>query len=178
MSKHIDAELGLAYLDGRLDPAQRAKLERHLAECMACQAQLRQHQATHSLLQKSGQTFQATPVRTPAWTVVRRRQEKWAGTQTIMRSTLQLATVGAVAVLIVVLLLSYQPDEPTIEPAASSEPAVTVTVEGVTTLTPQTTIVRFTTGGALDSTFSTDGLTDPQPLTGDGLFVNPTAPCC
>lgn len=141
MSKHIDAELGLAYLDGRLDPAQRAKLERHLAECMACQAQLRQHQATHSLLQKSGQTFQATPVRTPAWTAVRRRQEKWAGTQTIMRSTLQWATVGAVAVLIVVLLLSYQPDEPTIEPAASSEPAVTVTVEGVTTLTPQTTSV-------------------------------------
>ena len=64
MSKHIDAELGLAYLDGRLDPAQRAKLERHLAECMACQAQLRQHQATHSLLHRLPNALNITPCST------------------------------------------------------------------------------------------------------------------
>lgn len=136
MSKHIDAELGLAYLEGRLDPARRAKLERHLAECVACQTQLHQHQATHSLLQKSGQAFQAMPVQTPAWSTLRSRQAKWTGTQTIRRTTLQFAAVGAVVVLFVVLLLTYQPDEPTIEPAASSEPDATTTMEGVITTTP------------------------------------------
>ena len=89
MSKHIDAELGLAYLEGRLDPARRAKLERHLADCDACQVQLRQHQATHSLLQKSGQAFQTMPVQTPSWSAMRHRQEKRAGTQTLTRSALQ-----------------------------------------------------------------------------------------
>ena len=40
-------------------------------------------------------------------------------------------------------------------------------------LTPQTSILRLTGGGALDKTFSQDGVTDPQPIAGDGMFVDP-----
>lgn len=175
MSKHIDAELGLAYLEGRLDPARRAKLERHLADCDACQVQLRQHQATHSLLQKSGQAFQTMPVQTPSWSAMRHRQEKRTGTQTLTRSALQWATVGAVTVLLLVLIFTFQPDEPAIEPAASSEPAVTATLESE--MTPPSAATRVTTpvsvlpqpAGEVTSTFTNTpaitGTTIITPLT-------------
>jgi uncharacterized delta-60 repeat protein len=40
-------------------------------------------------------------------------------------------------------------------------------------LSPSTSIVRFTAAGALDTTFSTDGISDPQPIIGDGIFAEP-----
>src|SRR5262249_1979010 len=39
-------------------------------------------------------------------------------------------------------------------------------------LSPQTCVVRFTSAGNLDKTFSDDGISDPQSLRSDGMFVN------
>ncbi len=39
-------------------------------------------------------------------------------------------------------------------------------------LVPASLLLRFTTDGALDTTFSDDGISDPQPLVGDGMFAN------
>jgi uncharacterized delta-60 repeat protein len=40
-------------------------------------------------------------------------------------------------------------------------------------LSPLTSVVRFNSKGDFDKTFSGDGISDPQPIADDGLFVNP-----
>ncbi|MCA9958527.1 MAG: zf-HC2 domain-containing protein, partial [Anaerolineales bacterium] len=55
MGKHLTPQQGLAYLEGQLDAAQRAKVERHLADCAACRETIRQHQAVHHMLHAAGQ---------------------------------------------------------------------------------------------------------------------------
>jgi uncharacterized delta-60 repeat protein len=41
-------------------------------------------------------------------------------------------------------------------------------------LSPQTSVVRYTRAGALDAKFSKDGISDAQPIIGDGMFVEGT----
>ena len=45
-------ELVTAYLDGSLDPATRARVERHLAECDGCENYLQQFRVTIATLGK------------------------------------------------------------------------------------------------------------------------------
>lgn len=64
---HITPELGLAYLDGQLDGARRAKLERHLVDCPTCRAALAEQQAVYHLLVASGRNSQPRPPTIPNW---------------------------------------------------------------------------------------------------------------
>ena len=126
MSKHIDAELGLAYLDGQLDGARLAKLERHLADCVACQEELRQHQAVHGLLQTTGAAFQPQPRHIPAWDEVR------GGKRPFLNQRL-LPLTAALALLIIGALVSI----PSLWSDNDFEPAaIGLTETAVASLTP------------------------------------------
>ncbi len=129
ISKHIDAELGLAYLDGRLDGARLAKLERHLADCAACQEELRQHQAVHGMLQTTGAAFQPQPGKIPAWGEVH-------GGKRPFLSQKWLPITAALALLIAFFVISI----PILLPDNEFEPvAVGLTQTAVASLTPTPT---------------------------------------
>ena len=61
---HVEWEL-LAYLDGELDPRERARVEEHLAQCESCQAELERLKAVRAGLKSTLHTA-LDPVRLPA----------------------------------------------------------------------------------------------------------------
>ncbi|MCI0393849.1 MAG: zf-HC2 domain-containing protein [Chloroflexi bacterium] len=147
MSKHINAQLGLAYLEDRLDAARRAKLERHLADCPACQAELRQHQAMHGLLQSAGQALQLQPETAPSWPAVRGRYQKQ---ERAFRAGLRLAAAALVALVAVAAVLLATRRPAVVEPAASPVPP-TAEVSPAPGVTP--TYIPVETATRLPSTF-------------------------
>ena len=97
MSKHIDAEIGLAYLEGRLDAAQKVKLEQHIGQCDQCKQQLTEYQVVHSALASAAHEFEAPEPRPTSWYTVKRAKE----TQETQSFTgWQFAVVGAMAVVL------------------------------------------------------------------------------
>ncbi len=132
---HINPKVGLAYLEGRLDGAQQAKLERHLADCQQCQAELLEHQTTHDLLQAAGQDFTPEPVRIPKWSDVYERQPARPLLNTIFQYSSQLAMAAVALTLLLVFIWQLRPQEPLLELA----PTVTATGQTVFEPTPQAT---------------------------------------
>lgn len=135
MSKHINARIGLAYLENRLDAAQRAKVERHLADCASCRRQLQQHQASHHLLQTAAQDFAPQPRTMPSWPAVRRRYEKRQAVGTMRQTGLRLAAAGLTVLFVVFVAVWYLPLSGNVEPAASAvPPTMAPTAEPPTTV--------------------------------------------
>jgi hypothetical protein len=128
MGKHLSPQQGLAYLEGHLDTAQRAKVERHLAECTTCYEAMQDHQIVHNKLHVIGQDEQAQSVTVPNWWAVRDRytsQPRWGH---VLRLSGQFAVAALTVLLLVttaVFLLNPPPDET--EPAAPTRPIPAVT---------------------------------------------------
>lgn len=116
MSKHIDVEIGLAYLEGRLDAAQKVKLEQHIGRCDQCKQQLAEHEAVHSTLASAAHEFGTPEPRPTSWYAVKRAKEPQ---QTQSFTGWQFAVVGAMAV---VLFLWWNSSNlfapPSVEPVA------------------------------------------------------------
>lgn len=128
MSKHLTPQQGLAYLEGRLDAAQQAKVERHLADCAACRQTIQQHQAVHNMLHTIGQEHDAQPGAVPNWWAVREQYARQARKGRVLRLSGQFAA-AALAVLLLattaVFLLNRPSNE--IEPVAPTLPAPVIT---------------------------------------------------
>jgi anti-sigma factor RsiW len=135
MIRHINSKVGLAYFEGRLDAAQQAKLERHLADCPACRSQMLEHQTTHDLLLAAGQDFSAEPSRIPNWSQVKPQQAQRPLWKTIFHNGSQLAMAGIALVLLLVFIWQLRPQQPILEVVPS------VTATGVSNYepTPQAT---------------------------------------
>ncbi len=136
MSKHIDPQLGLAYLEGHLDGAQRAKLERHLANCPVCQNQLAEHQTVRHLLQKAGQTNAQESVEVPNWYDLRpqaKEQNIWGK---ILQNGTQLALASAAILFLFVFVWQLQPTEIIFEPVAAGPATATPTPTPLKTAVP------------------------------------------
>ena len=135
MMNHINAKIGLAYLEGRLDTAQQAQIQKHLVDCPICQAHLLEHQTTHDLLQAAAQDFAPKPTLIPNWADVKPKQEKRPLIKTLFQYGNQLAMVGAAVILLLLFIWQLQPQEPLLEVA----PSVTVTSRPISGPTPLAT---------------------------------------
>jgi anti-sigma factor RsiW len=135
MMTHINPKIGLAYLEGRLDGAQQAQIERHLADCPACHSQLLEHQTAHDLLQAAGQDFSPEPARIPNWSDVKGEAVNRPLWRTIFQYGGQLSMAGAALVLLLIFIWQLRPQEPILELA----PSVTATGQPISEATPQAT---------------------------------------
>lgn len=132
MSKHINAKVGLAYIEGQLDAVEQTKLELHLADCPACQAQMREHEAMYHLLKTTGQAFMPEPSLAPNWADVRAKSQKRVVLSNVFGGGVQWAVAGVAVLLVLVFVWQLQSAVPVFEPAAfgfathTPEPAETV----------------------------------------------------
>lgn len=149
MRKHMNPKTGMAYLEGHLDAAQYAKLERHLADCAECRAMLNEHQAIHQALQAAGQDFTPQPGLIPTWANTRQRRQRHITTKGMIQAGWRLAVVGTAVIAVFVALLPFLPQINEFEPAAqpgttpAAGPSSTATVLPVTstpTALPTTTL--------------------------------------
>ncbi|MFZ0545357.1 MAG: zf-HC2 domain-containing protein [Candidatus Promineifilaceae bacterium] len=178
MIKHIDPKLGIAYLDGQLDAAQQAQLERHLADCSTCQAQLREHQTMHDILHAAGKAFSPQPVQAPNWSAVRPMPGKGHLWKTLLNNGAQLAAAGAAILLILVVIWQLRPVVPAVEPTAlidetpipTAEPAAVETAVStpITSIFPHTSPVA-PTAAATKAPTVTATIPARQTITGSNI---------
>lgn len=153
MTKHLSPQQGLAYLEGQLDAAQRAKVERHLADCVTCRVMMQQHQAVHNMLYAMGRDDAARSPVIPNWWEVRERHARQLQWQGVMRVGRQMAATVLVVLLLAttaVFLLNRPPSE--IEPAAPTETIPALTPASATPMPAARDIMPTTTDAPILAT--------------------------
>jgi hypothetical protein len=90
------------YLDDELSVAQKRRMERHLAQCPACRAELEQLRQTKALLAQAAVPLMPRPVSLPYGELLRQRQPA-SGTPWLTRA---LAASSAVVALLLIVAVS------------------------------------------------------------------------
>ncbi|MBI3240709.1 MAG: zf-HC2 domain-containing protein [Chloroflexi bacterium] len=133
--EHVSEELLLVYIENRLGPEARARVNSHLRECEVCRAEAAEARQTHAALKIAAQALSRLPLPPLAWAGVRDRLGR-PGILPAVRRSWQVAASTAVVVMALVSNLTLNaaraatPSVPAIQtPAAHSIVLDTATVE-------------------------------------------------
>lgn len=135
---HVDEGALHAYLDGELPPAERARLDTHVAECPACRTRLAEEQA---LVERAGQLLGlAQPVERPAPPMHQLRPPRL-----VWRLRVPLAWAAS---LLMAVGLGYYLGEASFTPAPRQVAAVQPTTDSFALVSRVGAVRRFQEGAA------------------------------
>ena len=119
MKKHINPEIGLAYLNDRLDAAQKVKLEQHLAQCAACVRELNEHRRVHEAFQMAAEEQVVPRPERPSWYALQAEKEGGNATRPTREMPWRVVLAGVVALFVALVWVVGGPSwSQEVEPAA------------------------------------------------------------
>ena len=119
MMDHINSEIGLAYLNGELDSAQRMKLEQHLVQCASCVRELDERRRVHEAFQTAVDEQVVPRPERPSWYALQAEKERGKSPRPIREIPWRVVMVGMVALLVGMVWVAGGPFlSQTVEPAA------------------------------------------------------------